>query len=92
MNREVKTLIQNLAKEMKLKAEDVERVYEAPFALMAIVMKYRCDKDKEYFPSLRIPYFGIFHCPPWNRRRMQKIKKRIENSKKEVEGSSHPFV
>jgi hypothetical protein len=72
MNQEVKSLISSLAKEMNLNIEDVERVYEAPFALQAIIMKYRCDREKLYFPSLRIPYFLIFYCPPWNKERLQK--------------------
>jgi hypothetical protein len=61
-----------LAKEMNLKISDIEKAYEAPFDLQAIVMKYRCDREKQKFPSLRIPYFLIFYCPEWNKARLLK--------------------
>jgi hypothetical protein len=73
----VKNLINSVAKDMGLKISDVEKIFEAPFDLQAIIMKYRCDKDKEEYPSLRIPYFLLFYCPPWNKARLQKkFKKR----------------
>ena len=81
MNLEVKSLIASLAKEMNLNIEDVERAYEAPFALQAIIMKYRCDREKKHFPSLRIPYFLIFYCPPWKKK---ELEKREEQKKNEV--------
>jgi hypothetical protein len=80
----VKSLISSLAKEMNLDQIDIERVYEAPFALFAIVMRFRCDREKKHFPSLRIPYFGIFYCPPWNKARLTKIEERIKNKKDAV--------
>jgi hypothetical protein len=76
----VKELINSLAKEMNLKSSDVERAYEAPFDLQAIVMKYRCDRESQKFPSLRIPYFLIFYCPEWNKARLlRKYKKKRTN-------------
>lgn len=80
MNSEVKAIIASLAKEMGLNQEDVERAYEAPFALQAIIMKYRCDREKKYFPSLRIPYFLIFYCPDWNKERLTKQEERRKNA------------
>jgi len=78
MNPEVKALINKVAKDLDLNVSDVERAYEAPFDLQAIVMKYRCDRDKQIFPSLRIPYFLIFHCPEWNKKRLLKKFKKDE--------------
>jgi len=72
-------LINSIAKDMKLKISDVEKVYEAPFDLQAIIMKYRCDREKEEFPSLRIPYFLIFHCPIWNKARLRKKTERKQH-------------
>jgi hypothetical protein len=80
MNQEVKSLIASLAKEMNLSQEDVQRVYEAPFALQAIIMKYRCDREKLHFPALRIPYFGVFYCPSWNKERIQKFMEKKKNA------------
>lgn len=72
MQQEVKSLINSVAKEMGLSIGDVEKVYNAPFELQAIIMKYRVDRKKQYFPSLRIPYFLIFYCPDWNKERLLK--------------------
>ena len=79
MNSEVKTLIKAIAKDMNLTVAEVERAYEAPFDLQAIIMKYRCDREKQKFPSLRIPYFLIFYCPEWNKKRLvKKYKKKVD--------------
>ena len=79
MNLEIKALISSLAKEMDLKASDIKKAYEAPFDLQAIIMKHRCDREKQIFPSLRIPYFLIFFCPEWNKARLlKKYSKRNE--------------
>jgi len=79
MNREVKVLINSVAKELNIKVSDVEKIYKAPFDLQAIIMKYRCDKEKEVYPSMRIPYFLMFYCPPWNKARLQKKFKKKQN-------------
>jgi len=74
-------LIRNIAKDLNISIADVERIYRAPFDLQAIVMKYRCDKEKGIYPSMRIPYFLLFYCPPWNRARLQrKLKKKRDEA------------
>jgi len=75
----VKALINSIAKELNIKVSDVEKIYKAPFDLQAIIMKYRCDKEKEVYPSMRIPYFLMFYCPPWNKARLQKKFKKKQN-------------
>ena len=80
MNSEVKALIKCIAKEMQLSVADVERAYNAPFELQAIVMKYRTKRETQEFPSLRIPYFLIFYCPEWNKARLLKKQKKHEVS------------
>jgi len=72
----VKNLINNLAKEMELDPLDVERVYKAPFELQSIIMRYRCDRERQYFPSLRIPYFLIFYCPEKRKQRLKQLQER----------------
>jgi hypothetical protein len=69
-------LLNKVAAEMGLKIGDVEKAYQAPFELQSIVMRYRCDREKQIFPSLRIPYFLIFYCPEW---RKKQLKKRNED-------------
>jgi len=72
-------LINSVAKELNIKVSDVEKIYKAPFDLQAIIMKYRCDKEKEVYPSMRIPYFLMFYCPPWNKATLQKKFKKKQN-------------
>ena len=79
MQKEVKTLINSIAKELNISIADVEKIYKAPFDLQSIIMKYRCDKEKEEYPSMRIPYFLLFYCPPWNKARLRKKLKKRKN-------------
>ena len=88
MNPEVKELLKRVAEEMNLSYTDVERAYKAPFELQSIIMRYRCDRDKGYFPSLRIPYFLIFYCPEWKKRKLMELNRRkqgLSEQKKEVD-------
>jgi hypothetical protein len=89
MNPEVKLLINKVAKDMGLNVIDVERAYFAPFELQSIIMKYRCDRDKQIFPSLRIPYFLIFFCPEWQKKRLKLIEKRRESIRSDQQSSDH---
>jgi len=70
----VKNLINSLAKEMELSPLDIERAYKAPFELQSIIMRYRCDRERQHFPSLRIPYFLIFFCPEKRKQRLKKLQ------------------
>jgi hypothetical protein len=72
----VKILINKVAKDLNLNVGDVEKAYKAPFELQAIVMKYRCDRETQTFPSLRIPYFLIFYCPPWRKKSLKKLQEK----------------
>ena len=82
MNREVKLLLKEFAKTHGLTQEQAEAIFEAPFKLQAYNMKKRCNRHKLKFPSLRIPYFGIFHCPEWHKKRLKKKNDEDRNSKK----------
>jgi len=80
MNREVKLILRKIAKEHNISFQDIEKVYEAPFKLQAFNMKNNCDRSILKFPSLRIPYFGIFHCPEWHKRRLKKHNETIRTN------------
>jgi hypothetical protein len=75
----VKSLINKIAYEMGLNISDVEKAYKVPFELQSIIQRYRCDREKQFFPSLRIPYFLIFYCPDWRKKRLKRMQ---ENRKK----------
>lgn len=73
MNREVKVLFKELSKKYGVTLQQLEEVFEAPFRLQVENMKKRCDRKRLYFPSLRIPYFGIFYCPEWKKKKFKKL-------------------
>lgn len=63
----VEAEIEKIAKQFGLPAEEVRRVAIVPFALMR---SYRDDMEtrfdvKDGFPSVRVPYIGIFYPRPW---------------------------
>jgi site-specific DNA-methyltransferase (adenine-specific) len=43
-------------------------------------MKYRCDREKQHFPSLRIPYFLNFYCPECNKKRLLRFNRDKEGN------------
>ena len=73
-NHELLKLIKEVAKREGLNIVDVERIVNSPFELQAYNMSNRCDREEIIFPSLRIPSFGIFYCPDWKKRQIQKFK------------------
>lgn len=72
MNRDLRQLARIYAKEKGLKLEDVLNAVNIPFEFFAHIMKDKCNRDKVYFPSVRIPYWGIYHSPEWMRKRFKK--------------------
>ena len=80
MTDPVKIILSKVARELGISYADAERAYRAPFELQSIIMRYRCDREKQIFPSLRIPYFLIFFCPPWKKEQFKKLQKKNEAS------------
>jgi len=77
MHREIKQLLKFIALKYDIPFSEVQKVYEAPFKLQVDIMKVKCDRKSANFPSLRIPYFGVFYSPKW--RRDKYFKKNNEN-------------
>lgn len=74
MNNDLRKLAKIYANEKGLKLEDVLDVINVPFDFFAHIMKTKCDREKIYFPSVRIPYWGIYYSPDWMRKRFKKKK------------------
>lgn len=67
MQKETKELIKFFSKKYNIPQAEITKVFEAPFKFQTHVMKNVCDRKKLYFPSVRIPYFGIFYLPEWKK-------------------------
>lgn len=74
-NRELKGLVKIVANEESITAKDIEEIIDSPFIFQATVMR-SADRSALKFPSVRIPYWGIFHAPQW---RVDKLKDTDEN-------------
>jgi hypothetical protein len=78
MNSQVvlRRLLKVVARNNKVNLVDVERVFKASFEFQAMVMKTKCDKEKLEFPSVRVPYWGLFHCTDYTRKRLTRLNKK----------------
>ena len=72
---QTKQIIKNIAKQENLTIPEVELIIDSQFSLLADVMKMS-DREKLYFPSIRLPYLGIFYSPEW---RIEQLKKLNNN-------------
>ena len=53
-------LIREIASKYKLTAKQVEDIVKSPFSFQHDVQRYRCNKQLMIYPTVRIPYFGLF--------------------------------
>lgn len=65
-----------LAKEYGLSTDSINRIVRSPFYFAKHVMEKESDRSKCYFPSIRIPYFGLFFCP-------EKVKEKFKKKNHE---------
>ena len=78
MNRDLRKLAKLYAQEHGLNLPDVLNVINVSFEFFVHVMETKCDRQKLHFPSVRIPYWGIYHSPDWMKERIKKHKKKNE--------------
>lgn len=72
----LKRLLKSVAKKRELSYRDVQRILAASFEFQAKVMKNKCDRENLEFPSVRVPYWGIFYCADYTRDRLNRLNKR----------------
>ena len=78
-NPELKNLIKLIAKEEGLTMEDVKRIPNVGFEFQAHVMRNKCNREKLIFPSVRIPYWGIFFCREGTKERLARLNEKNKN-------------
>lgn len=74
---QTKQIIRNIAKQEELNIPEVELIVDSQFSLLSEVMKMS-DREKLSFPSIRLPFLGIFYSPDWKVEQFKKINKRDE--------------
>jgi hypothetical protein len=72
MNNDLRKLAKLYAKEHELNLQDVLNVIDIPFEFLTHIMKTKCNRKKLHFPSVRIPYWGIYHSPDWMKERIKR--------------------
>ena len=74
-NAELHKLVKIKAKKYGLTEQQIKDIVDAPWKFLRYVMKEKGNRETLYFPSVRIPFFGIFYCPDWIMRKLTKDKK-----------------
>jgi len=75
MNSDLRKLAKLYADENGLLLPDVLNAINISFEFLTHVMKTKCDRKKLYFPSVRIPFWGIYYSPDWMKERIKKKNK-----------------
>ena len=78
---EVRIYIKMIAKKLGLTLAETEGVIRSTFEFQSHIMKHLCDRKTSYFPSVRIPYWGIFYCPPYTRDRLKRLNDKNNGDK-----------
>lgn len=71
-NRKTREYIKMLAKEHNLSMDTVQKIVESPFQFLRHVMEHKVDRSTFHYPSVRIPYCGVFFCPDYLKERFKK--------------------
>lgn len=72
-------LLRNLAKRYNVSMQQARDI-EDSLSFVAHIMKEKSDRDKAYFPSVRIPSLGIFYCPEKFKNKLKEINQRDETN------------
>ena len=78
-NQRTKEFIKIITKKYRLSIEEVKEIVSSPFEFSSYIMENVSDRDKLYFPSIRIPNFGIFYTPDYVKERLRQINKDESN-------------
>lgn len=76
---ESKKVIKTIAEEEGVTVEDVERIIQVHFEFVKYVQSTLVNRDTGYFPSVRLPNFGIFYVPEKVKERLIKVNKKISD-------------
>lgn len=78
-------LIKEVAKNNNINAGEAQEIIECILGSFPKHIMSKCsDREKGYFPSIRIPFFGVFHVSP---RKKYYLDKMTELKKKKKDES-----
>lgn len=73
---ELRKLYKLIAEKHNLNLLQVEEIVASNFRFVAHIMKTKVNRQKRIYPSIRVPYWGIFFCPPWFLEKFKKDEKK----------------
>jgi len=68
-------LLKGLARKYNISLQQARDV-EDSLSFVAYILKSKSNRDTAYFPSVRVPSFGIFYCPERFRNKLKEINER----------------
>lgn len=68
-----KEIIRIIAKEEGLTIPEVEEIISVHFEFVRHVQSKLLDREKNYFPTVRLPNFGMFYIPESTKERLIKV-------------------
>ena len=74
-HNQTKDIIKSIAKQEQLTIAEVREALEAAPGLIAEVIRSSSRKEL-YFPSIRIPGWGLFHCPDWKKEQLKRVNEK----------------
>ncbi len=72
----LRKLLKAVAKDNFLTLIEVERILKAPYEFQAMIMKTKCNREELDFPTVRVPFWGLFHCADYTKDRLKRLNKR----------------
>ena len=69
-------LKKQLARKYGITLKQVEEIISHQHKFVAKVIGEMSDRDKLYFPSIRLPGFGVFYCPESVKEKLREINKK----------------
>lgn len=71
-------LKKQIAKKYGINLAQVKEIVSCQDKFVADVIGKKSDRDTLYFPSIRLPGFGIFYCPDYKKKIFTKLKEENE--------------
>ena len=72
---EQERLLKELARKYGISLQQARDI-EDSLKFVATVMKDKVDRDTSFFPAVRVPFFGLFHCPERVLRHIKKLNEK----------------
>ena len=73
-------IIKTIAKEEGVSIADVENVLNVHFEFVRYAQSQLVDRDKGFFPAIRLPNFGVFYVSDAKQEEMRQLNEKKKNT------------